>query len=154
MWLGINIIIYFIAGYLIYNTALSFIGFHAPFKKNLLPISLLSTLMFISKIIIMTPPIIHTISLVCGCALLINLFTGNGFLQSLFLSLLTLIIIISGCLLFIYPILSKFGINISKIDYEGVNWIILNLGELSIPMLVLFINRLNKQTIINKIITK
>ncbi len=151
MWLLINIILTLIASYIIYNTALSFLGLYIPFKRTVFPILLFSMLLFISKIVFKASPIVHTIILVNICAIITCLFNRIGFILSLCASLITIIIII-GSLLIVCPLLNNFGVNLTTISFNNLDWIILNIGELFIPLLFLMVNRMNKFSLINQII--
>ena len=152
MWLLINIILTLIASYIIYNTALSFLGLYIPFKRTAFPILLFAILLFLSKMVFMAPPIVHTIILVNICSIITYLFNRIGFILNLCASLITIIIIIIGSLLIVCPLLNKFGVNLTTINFNTLDWIILNIGELSIPLIFLIVNRMNQFSLINQII--
>lgn len=152
MWLLINVILALIASYIIYNTALSFLGLYIPFKQTIFPILLFAILLFISKIIFKAPPIVHTIILVNICTIITYLFNRISFILNLCASLLTINIIIIGSLLIVCPLLNKLEVSLTNINFNTLDWIILNIGELSIPMIFLIVNRTNKFSLINQII--
>lgn len=154
MWLLINMILALFASYIIYNTALSFLGLYIPFKKTILPVLLFTVLVYTSKILFNAPPVVHTIMLVTICTMIIYLFNSTSLLLNLCASLFTVIILTIGNLLIACTLMDKLGESLTIINYNTLDWVILNIGELSIPMIVLIINRTNKFSFINQIITK
>lgn len=154
MWLLINIILALVVSYIIYNTALSFLGLYIPFKQSILPVFLFAISAFISKVILKASPIVHTIIMVNVCTIISYVFNHTLFILNLSASLLTFIILIFGSLLFICPLLNKFGISFTIIDFNSLDWIIFNIGELFIPTVCLVFNRVKKFSFINKIIIK
>lgn len=154
MWLLINMILALFASYIIYNTALSFLGLYIPFKKTILPVLLFTVLIYASKILFNAPPVVHTIMLVTICTIIIYLFNSTSLLLNLCASLFTVIILTIGNLLIACTLMDKLGGSLTIINYNTLDWVILNIGELSIPIIVLIINRTNKFSFINQIITK
>ncbi len=154
MWLLINLILILIVCYIIYNTSLSFLGLYMPFKQTVLPILFFASIAFISKVILKATPIVHTLLMVSTCTIITYILSRKIFILNLCASLLTFIIMILGSLLVVFPLFNVFGFNLTIKNYYTINWIILNIGELSIPMVILILNRMNKFSLINKIISK
>lgn len=152
MWLLINFILALFVCYIIYNTALSFLGMYEPFKHTILPIILFGIIAYLSKIIMKTPPIVHTINMVSACVIIIYVFKRVRLILCLCASLLTFIIIILGSLFFACPLLNQFKINISTISFNNFEWIIFNIGEIFLPMVLLIINRIKKLSLIHQLI--
>jgi hypothetical protein len=154
LWLMINMILAVTTSYIIYNTALSFLGLYMPFKRTVFPILLFTVLLYISKVVFKAPPIVHTIIMVNICVLIIYLFNRVNFILNLCASLSIVIIIIIGNLLIVCPILNKLGISLANINFNTLDWIILNIGELSIPTIFLIVSRTNKLSLIKQILNK
>lgn len=150
-----NIFLAIYAGNIIYTLSLSFLGIKYPLKRLFAPVLFFSLLIFISKFFLLLPPIIHTVILVILCALFVYIFNNHiGFTLSIISSLLTMILIVLGSLSITCPLLNKFGFEINN-DYKSIDWIVLNIGELSIPTIVLIINnKVKKLSLIKLILNK
>jgi len=141
LWLIINIILCLSASYIIYNTTLSFLGVYLTLKQLILPVAILGSILFLSKFIFKSNAIVHTVLIVILCSILVYLFNHVNFLISIISSLVTTIIITFGSLLFVCPFYQIIGLNLNNIDFKTIDWVILNIGELFIPLLVLIINK-------------
>lgn len=153
MYLFINIILSLYAGFIIYNLSLAFLNIYNPIKQSILSVFSFAFLIFISKYVLLTPPIIHTVVLVILCTIFISLFHRVNIIISLISSLLTIIIIMLGSLLIICPLLNKFGFEITN-SFKSLDWLFLNIGELSIPTFILVITKVKKIPLITFISNK
>lgn len=105
-----------------------------------------------SKLVFHAPPIIHTIVLVFFCTLFISLFNKVDIILSLLSSLIVMILIIHISLLLVCPLIVKFGFKIAN-NYDSIDWLLLNVGELFIPSIIMIVNRI-KRTSLMKLIVK
>lgn len=128
---------------IIYHLALTYINIELSRKNNMFPSFLLSIVAFVSKEFFHIAPIMHTIIIVLTCTLLLFLFSKVNILISLIGSLLSFITLMVGSLLLICPFLIKIGLQITK-ETKNLQWILLNLAEVSIPLLVLVILKIKK----------
>lgn len=149
-----NIFLAIYAGNIIYSLSLSFLGINYSIKQLFAPVLFFSLLIFISKFFLSLPPITHTVIIVILCTFFIYFFNNHiGFTLSMISSLLTMVIIVLGSLIIICPLLNKIGFEINN-DYESIDWIALNIGELSIPTIFLIINKVKKLSLIKLILSK
>lgn len=126
-----------------YQLALTYIGVFAQFKNILIPSFLLAIIAYISKIILLAPPIIHTIVIMVACAILLHIFNKINLVFSMIGSLLSIITFVAGSLLVACPFVIKIGLKIPN-ETTGLQWILLNLAEYFVPTIVLIILKVGK----------
>lgn len=148
LWFIINFILSFIGAFITYNLALSFCGFFLKLRETLIPVSLFSVLIFMSKILLNSTATLHTILLVISCTLIIKVFNRIDFVLSMIGALLTFILIIVTNLIFIYPLSRETQI-VFVCDMQNFKWVLFNLGELLAPLIALLVLRIKRRSIIN-----
>ena len=151
MSLIFNITLSLYVGFIVYNLALSFLGIYIPIKQSIFPVFFFTFFIFLSKIVFYAPPIIHTIVLVFFCTLLISLFNKIDIIMSLLSSLLVMMIIILMSLLLVCPLIVKLGFKLTS-NFDSIDWLVLNLGELFSPSIIMVINRIKRTSLIKLII--
>lgn len=132
-----------------YNLALVYIGIIKKLKDIVIPSIILTIIAFISKIIFIAPPVIHTVILVLACGLILHYINKVDFLLSIIGSLLSFMTLTFGSLLVVCPLLVCFGFDIPKQnEVFGLQWIVLAMMEFFIPALVLIVLKVKKISIV------
>lgn len=134
-----------------YHLALAYIGAAIKFRYTIFPSLLLGIIAFTSKIIFMSPPILHTIIIVFACIILIYTINKVDLLLSIIGSLLSFTTLTAGSLLLACPLLIKIGFQISN-ETKGIQWILLNFAEFCIPTIVLLLLKHTKTSLIKNLI--
>lgn len=131
-----------------YNLALTYIGVTKILKDTLIPSLILTVVAFISKIVFIAPPVIHTIILVLTISLLISFFNKIDLILSAIGALLSIMTSTFGSLLIAWPLVIYLGFGMPKQnEVIGLQWTIFALMEYIIPFLVLIILKTTKASI-------
>ncbi|HBF36181.1 MAG TPA: hypothetical protein DDW50_02545 [Firmicutes bacterium] len=140
-------LISYISFFICYQLALTFISLSPPLKQSLLPVLISAVIAYISKIYLSAPAPVHTVVVVILCAGMLRLFNPISFLLSLIGSLLTVITLTLGSMILACPVFAKLGYTIPA-KFAESPWLLLNLLELIIPILVLIILKVSKFSLI------
>jgi hypothetical protein len=127
-----------------YQLALAYIGVSLPLKQILLPSLVFSIIAFVSKSWLEAPALIHTVVIAITGAGLLCLFNKINILLSSIGSLMSTITLTLGSFLFACPILAKLGYIIPQKNFNGIDWLLLNILEIVIPFIILIILKIAK----------
>lgn len=147
-WIPLNLLLAFTTGFIVYNLALTLIGYFPQMKNTVFPVSFFTVLIIISKIIFRAPATLHTLLVVFFCAICLYMFNSIDLLSSLIGALLGVTILTFASMLLVYPLLQKIGINLTN-NIRTWDWVMFNIGELIIPFSVFIILRIKKFSIKN-----
>lgn len=143
----INFLISLFVLTVIYHLAMAYLNIEFNYKKSIFPSIVLSSTAFILKDFFHTAPVIHTIIIVLACTILLFFNSKISVLLSLIGSLLAFITLMVGSLLLVCPFLIKMGIQITK-ETSNNQWVVLNLAEALVPLLVLLYLRIKKISLV------
>ena len=108
----INLGLAIVSMFLCYQLALAFIGVTRTTKQVLLPVIVFTFITYISKVVFVTTPTVHTIVLVLTCGLLLWIINKIEPVISFIGSLLSFTMVTIGDLLISYPLLIKMGLKL------------------------------------------
>lgn len=142
----VNLFLALIAMFWCYRLALAFIGMKRTTKQVITPVLVFTIIIFALKMVFKTTPTVHTIILVLLCGILLWVFNKIDPVLSFIGSLLSFTTATLGDLLVSYPLLIKIGFKLPT-EPDGLEWIYLNILDISIIVLAIIIIRLIKFSI-------
>jgi hypothetical protein len=149
----ITFVMFYITFCICYQLSLAFIGISLPVKQILLPVLIASAIAYISKICLGASAFVHTAVVAIICTGILYLFNQIDLLLSLIGSLLTIITLTLGSMAMACPVFVKLGYEF-PVKFNEPAWLLLNLLELVVPVIVLIILKASKFSLIKYLYNK